>query len=502
MFVVARAENAVLQKRVQELSAQVQQLRLQNQVLQAEVEIYRQEAATTTTALSNLALGNNNNNNNNKTSAPDSLLPSPVDSYNYSTTTTAFIKSGNGTFPSENQVTLSNLHGRSNPSCCALSADDTVLATGGADHCLRLVSWGLAWTNTTATNHNGENNPAAAAANDVVEHHVTALPCAAPVICVAFCLTDSIVAAGSMDGVVHLWHYRRTVTTGTKNNNNNKPPPLQVTPIGVGNDESSSTRIIQQHTKYVRTVAWAPQQPILATSSADGTVHLYQVTKAPARSGETTTTTTDSDYYQVTRRTSLHLTGPVEALCFTLHHLVCFARGTPYLSYFDGHTFELTHRVNLNTNNNTTTTRSSSSNNTVGAFTDEHVSFCIMDLAVSPCGRYLAAATDASRNLILDAGTGQVLRSLYGHQNDGYSQPKLAWSRNGQYLAGNTQHDAELVVWDIASSQIVQRLVATTTTGSGGSSARPIRDLRAGHGMDCWVTTSFDKHTRLWFAPS
>jgi len=161
--------------------------------------------------------------------------------------------------------------------------------------------------------------------------------------------------------------------------------------------------------------------------------------------------------------------------------LICYARGTPYLSYFDiKNDFKQT-KINLN----------AAAGDATGGF-EEHVSFAVMDM-VPYQDKYLAVATDTSRNIVLDLQTGRVVRNLYGHQNDGFSQPKLAWSANGQYIIGNTQDESCLCVWDIASSKLIHRLA-----GHGS----PIRDLYSSPNSDTMVTTSFDKTTKLWFAPN
>jgi WD40 repeat protein len=92
--------------------------------------------------------------------------------------------------------------------------------------------------------------------------------------------------------------------------------------------------------------------------------------------------------------------------------------------------------------------------------------------------------------LLLDS----TFETFYGHENDGYSNPKLAWSCYGQYILGNTEPDSSLCVWDIASSQLVHR--------NGQAHGHTIRDMYASPNTDLHVTTSFDKKSLLWFGPS
>jgi hypothetical protein len=165
------------------------------------------------------------------------------------------------------------------------------------------------------------------------------------------------------------------------------------------------------------------------------------------------------------------------------------------LFYFDLNKNMTQTKINLNT--------TAAANVAPGGGCDSHVSFTIMDLKPFQ-DKYLAAATDTSRNMILDLSTGRQIRNLYGHTNDSFSHPKVAWSSSssnggggGQYLMGNTQNEGVVCVWDIASSQIVNRLQpGGTTTGA------PIRDMFSSITTNIMVTTSFDKTTRLWFAPA
>ena len=124
---------------------------------------------------------------------------------------------------------------------------------------------------------------------------------------------------------------------------------------------------------------------------------------------------------------------------------------------------------------------------------DEHVSFAVMHLCLSPNGKYLCAGTDASRNIILEVKSKNIVRDLYGHKNDGFSQPKVAWSKNGKYIYGNTQEDSSIYVWDIASTKIVEKLEKAI----GGHEGQ-IRDIFSSTVSDTVVTAAFDKTVKVW----
>lgn len=232
-----------------------------------------------------------------------------------------------------------------------------------------------------------------------------------------------------------------------------------------------------KHTKYIKAIAWCPTAPILATASADGAVSLVTVSNLQ-----------ENGTITVEQIEKLNLNGTVESLCFTADGttLICYTRGTPYLSYFDLGNHMAQTKINLN----------DAASVGMAAFGD-HVSFAVMDMAVSPQGgKWLALATDTSRNIIIDISTGKQLRNLYGHKNDSYSLPKICWSSNGQYILGNTQEDGSLCIWDVASSTMVKQL-----DRSVGGHAMPIRDMCSSQVNDTLVTTSFDKCTKIWMTP-
>jgi len=439
-----RSENAVLNKKVKELSLKVKELTIENQSLLAEVEIYRTEGSSTI---------NNNINNN---GSPLLLSSSGGNNTNNDDDTiagTEFIKSGNGTYPTEAVASLEQLHQNSNPLCCALHPiDDTVLATGGADFYLSLCQWGGALV------PNDEN-----AAYKVTQKAIR-LRCPGPVICVAFShqshqnqgsTLPPIVAAGCMDGSVVMAGFQ----------------------AGVSGLTAKLLKLSEEikFTKYIKNLCWSPTAPLLAVASADGMVIIYKVVLSSSSFN------LDEVVLEVTVDEKLHLSGTVETLCFTGEgrSLVCYVRDTPYLSHFNiEKDYEHT-KTNLN---------KTSGDGVCGGFGD-HVSFAVMDMAMSPNNKYIALATDKSRNIVIDSVSGKQIRNLYGHTNDGFSNPKIGWSKNGQYVFGNTQEDGSVCVWDVASAKIVKRLEGHKN---------PIRSMYSSRITDTLVTTSFDKNVKIW----
>lgn len=448
----------MLKTKVRELTGQVQVLTLENQTLKAEVDLYRSEAALPN--LSQLALGK-------QTQPPSSVslsLSTPIVEQH-------FVRSGIGIYPQQHHVSLPNLHSASNVLSCALSPDDVVVATGGADSYLSLCPWGGAYFDTT-TDHNNRCDHDDEAAATATVRTACRIGCSAPVIATAFSRTlPRVVACATMDGTVTVVQYATASATA-------KASTGQALVV-------EASTLVCRHSKYVKCLAWSSRNGILASASADGAVYLHRIER-------TFTTSIDKDQgdddqqdpasaLRVTQLESLHLPGAVEALCWVGDELFCYARNTPHLTCFDlgTDTRKPPRLLHLN-----------------ASPTDSHVSFAIMDLHCDNGGKYLVAATDANRNLVVDVPSGSIVRNLYGHANDSYSHPKVAWNCGGQYVLGNTQDDNVVVVWDVASSQIVDRL-----RGNGAHGA-PIRDLRASRISETLVTTSFDKRTNLWFYDS
>lgn len=407
--------------------------------------MYRKEAALP--SFSKMALGQNDdetmtsNNNSNNSSAGDE-----------------FISSGNNIFPTDPVVSLPNINGGSNPLCCALNSSDNILASGGADGTVVLATWGSALS------------PSEDASTQTV-NKATKVQCGAPVICLSFCKTDDIICVGCMDGSIHFIGF---TFMGGK---------IHASLLNGNSNNGGGSNI--KYTKYVKSIAWSESQPIVASSSADGTVILSKVSLGD---GDETMGGGDDDdddanmsdstkEITIEKLKSFHFNGAVETLCFVKDStsLCLYERDTSYLTYFD-------------LNDEYKMSKHSLNGKTTGGF-DDFVSFAVMQLSVSPNGKYLCAATDSSRNIIIEAGTSNIIRDLYGHKNDSYSQPRVAWSSSGQYVYGNTQEDCDICVWDVASSTIVKKLPAHSGQ---------IRDIFSSKSSDTVVTASYDKTSKVW----
>ena len=438
---------------MKELQGRVHELSVENQALLCEVEEYRREKFLASSGDGGIGNGTNGSSK----SAPASLHEGPVPSQRrQAPSDDEFVVSGNGTYTDEAAVTLRGLHASSNLLSCALNKDCTALATGGADSSVAVCQWG------------GALAPTDDAAARVVDG-AARVRCDAPVICVGCGQVGgggaSMVAAGCMDGSVKLVEYGAGVSDATSGMGARLLKTL-------GDDSEATTGI--KHAKYVKVVAWSASASLLASASADGSIQLSRVGQ-PDEDGTV----------KIEKVQTMHLPGSVEAMCFLDDGdtLCTYARDTAYLSYFD--------LKNLDSEG-ATQTKVTVNESCVKGF-EEHVSFAIMCLVPSPNGKYVAAATDASRNIIFEKGSPRQVRNLYGHKNDGFSVPKIAWSSNGQYIYGNTQDDCSICVWDIASGDIVKKL----DDKMGGHTGQ-VREIFSSPTSDTVATASFDKTAKIW----
>ena len=409
--------------------------RLENEVLKAQVKDFKQRCGVLTVENESLKAEVEIYRSEAAAVGPstDTSASATSTNLNQSAEMDHFVKSGDGEYAKSKSVLLENCHGVSNVLCCSVSNDDSVLATGGADRHLSLTLW---------------NKASGSDASETVESS-SRVNCDAPVIAIDFARKGhnaKFVAAGCMDGSVHVIFYEKAGT-------------------GISVQEVAKGTI--KHRKYVRCLAWSQTENILATASADGCVQVHKLVWNFIDSTDAT----------LEKAQTLQLSGPVESLCFRGDQLCCYARGSSDLICFDLQDNFAQQKFNLNKGPG-------------NVCFDDHVSFAVMDIAINPDNEnYLALATDSSRNIVMDWRSGNQVRNLYGHKNDSYSQPKVAWSKNGQYLYGNSQHESVVCVWDIASSSIVDRL-------EGHSNA--VRDMYSSKSTETLVTTSFDKKTQFW----
>ncbi|OQS04813.1 hypothetical protein THRCLA_02976 [Thraustotheca clavata] len=203
---------------------------------------------------------------------------------------------------------------------------------------------------------------------------------------------------------------------------------------------------------------WLSQGLAFATAASDKTAHLY-------RSSQQVNFTIAKSYY---------FNGTVEALTVVpaatteAEQLVIAVRDDCYVHYVDCTTLE---KIRLNMN----------------ADGIEHVSYTIMDLRVSPSGKYLLAATDSNRHFIFQVKTNVVLRSFYGHTAGAYSQPRALWHTSEKYILSNNEGDGTIYIWSVASERLVHQFKAHD---------KLIRDMDLVHGVV--LTASYDKAVKVW----
>ena len=112
-----------------------------------------------------------------------------------------------------------------------------------------------------------------------------------------------------------------------------------------------------------------------------------------------------------------------------------------------------------------------------------------MDAAVSPNGKFISIATDKDRLIIYSRSSGQLLKNLYGANNDGFSNPRHCWHPSGEVMYATSQTH-QIVAWNIRTQTVLCLL--------DGHSA-PIRDLSFNAKHSMLVSTGFDKSVKLWY---
>lgn len=580
----ARTENALLHQKVQELQRQVALLTADKIVLQGELHEVRQQQQQKQQQSGASALGDDDT----SAAAISKLTLADNASDNIDN---AFLRSSGGSAAAQEEVYChipelvfrnepsSSLASSSsvNPVCVTLSLDSTCILVGGADGSLRLIQWGNAAPpgSTAATtaaddaDSDSRTNNSNSRSSDGI--HPT-VQFAAPVVCVAVTNLSwkmPLIAVGLMDGSVMLATYSHPCSNATSAKGGVSWMVSQ-SPDSSSAQSTPPLSSCQRHSKYVTAVVWwttttsndathggMPVQH-LATSSADGTIHIYTIvplalaeqqqehpgpldgTTNEGANQDSTTALSSSVPWTVHHVQSFYMEGAIACMCYSDNVLYAYERETPHLTCI--------HLPKSISNNGGSAVVAKDDDDDKNEYTvtklhlntyplDDHVSFAI--LCIRPCPlllqgkRYLAAATDSGRHLILAAGAADatenrdhaknlskashcIVRNLYGHDADCYSNPVIAWSRNGRYLYSNTQHDCTLLVYDIASGKRVftsssnpspsntsdlvkdERLVVSNEP-KPNCHTRPIKDICSSSDSDLLVSISFDRQIIVWF---
>ncbi|TMW65917.1 hypothetical protein Poli38472_003682 [Pythium oligandrum] len=227
----------------------------------------------------------------------------------------------------------------------------------------------------------------------------------------------------------------------------------------------------QDHTRPgAMRIAWSLSGQFFATGSSDKSVNIYKCSNLAS-----------SEVPRCEKLKSFYFNGTVEAITFipssseggNEHELLAIAvRDDCYVHYVDCVTLEK-ERINMNQDG------------------IEHVSYTIMDLQVSPSGKYLLAATDKDRHFIFPVKSNIVYRNFYGHKAGSYSQPRVVWHPSEKYIISNTEDTGGLFVWCIASERVVETVDAHE---------KLVRALACSASTtDSFVlTVSYDKRLKAW----
>lgn len=221
------------------------------------------------------------------------------------------------------------------------------------------------------------------------------------------------------------------------------------------------------HKKYVVRVKWSSCGKFFASAGYDKTCVLYGCEGDLPAALEGEGGGAKVPEFRVLN--TFHLRGCVESIVFTLTELAIGSREDHLIHLVKLGSLER-REINMN------------------ALGDTHISFTPMDLSVSPNGRYLLVSTDKDRLIMYSLETGNVIRTLYGANNDGYSNPKHCWHPTGLYIYSTSQNFS-IVVWETATQKVVAELKGHTSN---------IRDLFYSPETSTLMSCGFDKTVHVW----
>ena len=302
--------------------------------------------------------------------------------------------------------------------------------------------------NATCVALHSENGLVCGGADGVLRLHKDGIDpiqhaCGSPPLCVAFSpVGGERLACGCMDGSVRILSPLEQLITSSVGG-----------PVVPALDEYHRFR---DHESRIVSIAWGERidsfHGYFATCARDKTVIIY---------------------HGFEKLHTLVLPANPESLCFAPggKELIVSCRGEPFRRHvkIEEETLAET-RVSLNAND-----------------WDTHCSFAVLDMAVSPDGKYLACATDANKHIIYPLHGNEHVKVLVGHTADEYANARIAWL--GESVVSNSQKDPGLYQWDIGSGKILKRIER--------AHGKTVRDLAVANDKTL-ATCSFDKAAKLW----
>ena len=323
--------------------------------------------------------------------------------------------------------------GTANATCVALHSEHG-LVCGGADGVLRLHKDGI----------------------DPFQH-----ACGSPPLRLAFHEDGECLACGCMDGTVRFYHTQKLSSFD--------PEKDELPDMLPALDEYHRAR---DHTARIVSIAWGEHfgqynDIYIATCARDKTVIISDANASP-----------------ICPLHTLVLPSNPESLCFCPggKELIVYCRGEPFRRHVK---IEGSSPVSMlaETRVSVKETRVSLNANDW----DTHCSFAVLDMAVSPDGKYLACATDANKHIIYPLHGNEHVKVLVGHTADEYANARIAWLGDASVVS-NSQKDPGLYQWDIGSGKILKRVER--------AHGKAVRDLAVADGT--LATCSFDKAAKLW----
>jgi len=147
----------------------------------------------------------------------------------------------------------------------------------------------------------------------------------------------------------------------------------------------------------------------------------------------------------------------------------------------------------------------------LNALGDSVVSFAVLALAVSSNGKMIAACTDRSRVILLQAFGARQLRNFYGAVVEEYDTPSVFFSVDGSFVYTTSS----LPVKGLIEGEAEERLMSAAAQSMIGQVAvfeiktgelvlqipchqRPVRCMHRHPYSEALVTGSFDKTVRFW----